>query len=42
MMLWIIDMATKNALVVAGIVILAVALFLYRGKRRRDRLRYLR
>jgi hypothetical protein len=42
MILWIIDMATKNALVVAGIVILAVALFLYRGKRRRDRLRYLR
>jgi PKD repeat protein len=42
MILWIIDMATKNALIVAGIVILAVALFLYGGKRRRDRLRYLR
>jgi hypothetical protein len=39
--LWIIDMATKNVLVVAGIVILAVALFLFEGKRRRDRLRYL-
>jgi beta propeller repeat protein len=42
MILWIIDMMTKNVLIIAGIVIVAVALFLYGGKRRRDRLRYLR
>jgi LPXTG-motif cell wall-anchored protein len=42
MILWIIDMVTKNALVVAGVVILAVALFLYGRKRRRDRVMYLR
>ncbi len=42
MILWIIDMVTKNVLVVAGIVILAVALFLYGRKRRRDRVMYLR
>jgi LPXTG-motif cell wall-anchored protein len=33
---------TKNVLVVAGVVILAVALFLYGRKRRRDRVMYLR
>jgi LPXTG-motif cell wall-anchored protein len=42
MILWIIDMVTKNVLIVAGIVILAVALFLYDRKRRRDRVMYLR
>ena len=42
MILWIIDLVTKNALVVAGVVILAVALFLYGRKRRRDRVMYLR
>jgi LPXTG-motif cell wall-anchored protein len=42
MILWIIDMVTKNVLVVAGIGILAVALFLYGRKRRRDRVMYLR
>jgi LPXTG-motif cell wall-anchored protein len=41
MILWIIDMVTKNVLVVAGIVILAVVLFLYGRKRRRDRVMYL-
>jgi PKD repeat protein len=42
MILWFIDLVTKNVLVVAGIVILAVALFLYGRKRRRDRVMYLR
>ena len=42
MILWIIGIVTKNVLVVAGIVILAVALFLYGRKRRRDRVMYLR
>jgi len=42
MILWIIGMVTKNVLVVAGIVILAVALFLYGRKRRRDRVMFLR
>jgi len=42
MILWIIDMATKNVLVTAGIILLAVALFLYGRKRRRDRVMYLR
>jgi beta propeller repeat protein len=42
MILWIIGMVTKNVLIVAGIIILAVALFLYGRKRRRDRLMYLR
>jgi LPXTG-motif cell wall-anchored protein len=42
MILWIIDMVTKNVLIIAGIVILAVALFLYGRKRRRDRVMYLR
>lgn len=41
MILWIIDMVTKNVLVVAGIVILAVVLFLYGRKRRRDRVMHL-
>jgi hypothetical protein len=38
--LWIIDIAIKNAVFVAGIVILAVAIFLYGRKRRRDRIMY--
>jgi beta propeller repeat protein len=42
MILWIVGMVTKNVLIVAGIVILAVSLFLYGRKRRRDRLMYLR
>jgi len=42
MILWIIDMMTKNVLLIAGIVILAVALFLYGRKRRRDRVMHLR
>ena len=42
MILWIIDMMTKNVLVVAGIILLAVALFLYGRKRRRDRVMHLR
>jgi LPXTG-motif cell wall-anchored protein len=42
MILWIIDMMTKNVLIIAGIVILAVALFLYGRKRRRDRVMHLR
>jgi hypothetical protein len=42
MVLWIVDMMTKNVLVIAGIVIVAVALFLYGRKRRRDRVMYLR
>jgi hypothetical protein len=41
MILWIIDMLTENVLVVAGVIILAVALFLYGRKRRRDRVMYL-
>ncbi|MDD1700184.1 MAG: PKD domain-containing protein [Methanoregula sp.] len=41
MILWIIDMAVKNALLSAGLVILAVAVFLYGRKRRRDRIMYL-
>ena len=42
MILWIIDVVSKNVLVVAGVIILAVALFLYGRKRRRDRVMYLR
>jgi PKD repeat protein len=42
MILWIIGMVTKNVLIIAGIVILAVALFLYGRKRRRDRVMHLR
>jgi len=42
MILWIVDIMTKNVLVIAGIVIVAVALFLYGRKRRRDRVMYLR
>jgi beta propeller repeat protein len=41
MILWIIDMAVKNALLTAGLVILAVAVFMYGRKRRRDRIMYL-
>jgi LPXTG-motif cell wall-anchored protein len=42
MILWMIKGVTKNVLIIAGIVILAVALFLYGRKRRRDRVMYLR
>jgi LPXTG-motif cell wall-anchored protein len=42
MILWIIGIVTKNVLIIAGIVILAVALFLYGRKRRRDRVMHLR
>jgi LPXTG-motif cell wall-anchored protein len=42
MILWIIGMVTKNVLIIAGVIILAVALFLYGRKRRRDRVMYLR
>jgi len=42
MILWIIDLVIKNVLVVAGIVILAVVLFLYGRKRKRDRVMYFR
>jgi LPXTG-motif cell wall-anchored protein len=42
MILWIIDGVSKNVLVVAGAIILAVALFLYGRKRRRERVMYLR
>jgi LPXTG-motif cell wall-anchored protein len=38
MMIWIADLITKNAMIVAGLVILAVALLLYGRKRRRDRI----
>ena len=41
MILWIINMVTKNVLVEAGVVILGVTLFLYGRKRRRDRVLYL-
>jgi len=37
MIRWIVDMVTKNVLVVTGVVILAVAVFLYGRKRWRDR-----
>jgi hypothetical protein len=38
MMLWVADIIQKNILVFAGIIIIAVAIFLYGRKRRRDRL----
>jgi LPXTG-motif cell wall-anchored protein len=37
MILWLVDTVANNILVAAGIVILAVALFLYGRNRRRDR-----
>ena len=40
-MLWVVDLAKKNAVFVAGLVVLAVAIFLYGRKRRRDRIMYL-
>ena len=39
--LGVIDIATENVLVVAGVVILAVAVILYGRKRRHDRVMYL-
>ena len=41
MILWVIDSAMKNMVITAGLVILAVAVFLYGRKRRRDRIMYL-
>jgi hypothetical protein len=41
MILWVIDIAIKNSIFTAGLVILAVAIFLYGRKRRRDRIMYL-
>ena len=41
MILWIIEMVTENVPVAAGVVILALAVFLYGRKRRRDRVMYL-
>ena len=38
MILWIIDSAIKNIIITAALVILAVAVFLYGRKRRRDRI----
>ena len=38
MVIWIADLITKNLMIVAGLVILAVALLLYGRKRRRDRI----
>ncbi len=40
-LMWVTDMIIKNAVFVAGLVILAVAIFLYGRKRRRDRVMYL-
>jgi LPXTG-motif cell wall-anchored protein len=37
MILWLVDTVANNILVIAGVVILAVALFLYGRKRRRNR-----
>ena len=38
MLIWIADLVAKNAMIVAGLVILVVALLLYGRKRRRDRI----
>jgi LPXTG-motif cell wall-anchored protein len=38
MMIWIADLVTRNVMIVAGLIILAVALILYGRKRRRDRI----
>jgi LPXTG-motif cell wall-anchored protein len=38
MMIWIVDLVIRNVMIVAGLVILAVALILYGRKRRRDRI----
>jgi PKD repeat protein len=38
MILWVADLIQKNAIIFVGIVILAIAIFLYERKRRRDRL----
>jgi hypothetical protein len=40
-LMWVSDMVIKNAVFVAGLIILAVAIFLYGRKRRRDRVMYL-
>jgi PKD repeat protein len=40
-LMWVTDIMLKNAVLVAGLVILAVAIFLYGRKRRRDRIMYL-
>jgi len=41
LILWVIDSAMKNMVLTAGLVIVAVAIFLYGRKRRRDRIMYL-
>jgi len=38
MMIWIVDLVIRNVMIVAGLVILAVALILYGRKRQRDRI----
>ena len=41
MLLWVADLIQKNTIIFVGIIILAIAIFLYGRKRRRDRLMYL-
>jgi beta propeller repeat protein len=41
MILWVVDIVTKNVLVVAGIAVLVASVYLYGRKRRRDRIMYL-
>ena len=41
MILWVAELIQKNIVIFAGIIILAVAIFFYGRKRRRDRLMYL-
>jgi hypothetical protein len=41
MILWVADLIQKNIIIFAGLSILAIAIFLYGRKRRRDRLMYL-
>ncbi len=41
MILWVVDLIQKNIIIFAGLIILAIAIFLHGRKRRRDRLMYL-
>jgi len=41
MILWVADLIQKNIVIFSGLIIIAVAIFLYGRKRRRDRLMYL-
>jgi PKD repeat protein len=41
MILWVADLIQKNIIIFAGLIILAIAIFLHGRKRRRDRLMYL-